>query len=120
MVIFLKTDLASELGMIQVNITALTHLTKLFGRDMGINGGGRILSYRFNCCIEPGPLMSVYYATKAYVIPFLAIHNELKEKNVLVTTLCPVDKYQFCLTGRNADFILVNKRSYSNSRISCT
>ena len=76
--------------MINVNITALTHLTHLFLPSMIKNGYGRILNLASTAAFQPGPLMSVYYATKAYVLHFSeAIGNELKDTGVKVTALCP-------------------------------
>jgi short-subunit dehydrogenase len=76
--------------MINVNITALTHLTHLFLPPMIKNGYGRVLNLASTAAFQPGPLMSVYYATKAYVLHFSeAIGNELKDTEVRVTALCP-------------------------------
>jgi short-subunit dehydrogenase len=87
---FIDTNLETELEMIQVNITALTHLTKLFLQDMIANNNGRILNVASTAAFQPGPLMSVYYATKAYVLSFSeALAEELKETKIRVTTLCP-------------------------------
>jgi len=79
-----------SLGQIQLNITALTHLTKLFLRPMIERGSGRIMNVASTAGFQPGPLMAVYYATKAYVISFSeALANELKDKGVTVTCFCP-------------------------------
>jgi len=87
---FAETDLKSELEMIQVNIAALTHLTKLFLRPMVQRGHGRILNVASTAAFQPGPLMAVYYATKAYVLSFSeAIAEELGGTGVTVTALCP-------------------------------
>jgi len=87
---FVDTDLETELEMIQVNITALTHLTKLFLKDMIVNNNGRILNVASTAAFQPGPLMAVYYATKAYVLSFSeALAEELKDTKIKVTTLCP-------------------------------
>jgi len=87
---FMDTDLETELEMIQVNITALTHLTKLFLKDMIKNDNGRILNVASTAAFQPGPLMSVYYASKAYVLSFSeALAEELKDTKIRVTTLCP-------------------------------
>jgi len=87
---FAETDLEKELGMIQVNITALTHLTKLFLRPMVERGRGRILNVASTAAFQPGPLMAVYYASKAYVLSFSeAIAEELRGTGVTVTALCP-------------------------------
>jgi len=87
---FSETDLCSELQMIQLNVVSLTHLTKLFLKDMVKNKYGKILNVASTAVFQPGPLMAVYYATKAYVLSFSeAIANELKGTGVTVTVLCP-------------------------------
>lgn len=83
-------DLRRELDMIQVNITALTHLTKLFAPEMVARKQGRILNVASTAAFQPGPFMAVYYASKAYVLSFgEAVAMELKGSGVTVTTLCP-------------------------------
>jgi short-subunit dehydrogenase len=87
---FLESSLQEELDMLQVNIVSLTHLSKIFGREMSLRGGGKILNIASTAAFLPGPLMAVYYATKAYVLSFSeALSNELKESNITVTALCP-------------------------------
>jgi uncharacterized protein len=87
---FLATDLATELRMIRVNVTALTQLTKLFLPGMVARGGGRILNVASTAGFQPGPFMAVYYATKAYVISFSeALAEELRGTGVTVTCVCP-------------------------------
>lgn len=87
---FAETDLADELAMIQVNVVALTHLTKLVVPQMVARGAGRILNVASTAAFQPGPLMAVYYATKAYVLSFSeALANELAPSGVTVTALCP-------------------------------
>jgi short-subunit dehydrogenase len=78
------------LGQIQLNIAALTHLTKLFLAPMVERRSGRILNVASTAGFQAGPLMAVYYATKAYVISFSeALANELAASGVTVTCLCP-------------------------------
>jgi short-subunit dehydrogenase len=78
------------LGQIALNITALTRLTKLFLPPMLARRSGRIMNVASTAGFQPGPLMAVYYATKAYVISFSeAIANELKDSGVSVTCFCP-------------------------------
>ena len=85
-----ETDLRTELEMIQVNITALTHLTKLLLPLMVERKRGRIMNVASTAAFQPGPLMAVYYATKAYVLSFSeAIAEELTGSGVTVTALCP-------------------------------
>lgn len=86
---FLETDLQSELDLMQVNITAVTHLTKLFARDMADSGGGKVLNVASGAGFAPGPNMAVYHASKSYVVSFSeAIAEELAE-DVTVSCLCP-------------------------------
>jgi uncharacterized protein len=87
---FVETSLATELEMIQVNIVALTELTKRCLPGMVARRRGRILNVASTAAFLPGPLMAVYYATKAYVLSFSeAIANELEGTGVTVTALCP-------------------------------
>jgi uncharacterized protein len=84
------TDLSRELQMIQVNIAALTHLSKLYLPGMVARRGGRVMNVASTAAFQPGPLMAVYYATKAYVLSFsLAVGVELEGTGVTVTALCP-------------------------------
>ena len=87
---FMETDLERETEMIQVNAVALTQLTKLFGRSMVKRRRGYIMNVASTAAFQPGPLMSVYYATKAYVLSFSeAVAEELRNTGVTVTALCP-------------------------------
>ena len=87
---FAKVSLEESLGQIQLNVTALTHLTKLFLSPMIERHSGKIMNVASTAGFQPGPLMAVYYATKAYVISFSeALANELKGSGVTVTCLCP-------------------------------
>ena len=87
---FAQVSLKDNLGQIQLNITALTHLTRLFLEPMIERRSGKILNVASTAGFQPGPLMSVYYATKAYVISFSeALANELDGIGVTVTCLCP-------------------------------
>jgi short-subunit dehydrogenase len=82
---------AEELaGQIQLNMTSLTELTRLFVVPMIEHKRGKILNVASVAGFQAGPLMAVYYATKAYVILFSeAIANELAGSGVTVTCLCP-------------------------------
>lgn len=87
---FAATDLQSELDMIAVNMTSLTELTKLFLPDMLKAKSGRILNIASTAGFQAGPLMAVYFATKAYVISFSeALFHELRGTGVTCTVLCP-------------------------------
>ncbi|MEO8286882.1 MAG: SDR family oxidoreductase [Chloroflexota bacterium] len=87
---FLKTDKQDELNMLQVNVVALTHMTKLFLPGMAERGSGRVLNIASTAAFMPGPLMAVYYATKAYVLSFTeAVAEEMRGTGVTLTALCP-------------------------------
>lgn len=88
--LFASTPPERDPEMIQVNVAALTHLTRLFLPGMLERRRGRILNLASTAAFQPGPLMAVYYATKAYVLSFSeALANETAGTGVTVTTLCP-------------------------------
>jgi short-subunit dehydrogenase len=88
--LFAESDWEKQEGMINLNITALAHLTRLFLPGMISRRGGKILNVSSLAAFQPGPGMSVYFATKAFVLSFSeALNNELKEKGITVTALCP-------------------------------
>ena len=87
---FAESDLNNTLQMIQLNITSLTHLTKLFLPAMIKYKSGKIMNVASTAAFQPGPYMAVYYATKAYVLSFSeALSEELEGTGVTVTALCP-------------------------------
>jgi hypothetical protein len=87
---YLELDGDEELKMIQLNISALTDLTKRFLPGMVQRGRGGVLNVASTAAFQPGPGMAVYYATKAYVLSYSeALHHELKGTGVTVTALCP-------------------------------
>jgi short-subunit dehydrogenase len=87
---FRASDLDAQLAMIRVNISALTELTHRFLPGMIASRRGLILNVASTAAFQAGPLMAVYYATKAYVLHFSeAIANELAGSGVSVTALCP-------------------------------
>jgi len=88
--LFAGSDWNKQEKMISLNITALAHLTRLFLPGMIERGEGKILNVASLASFLPGPTMSVYFASKAFVLSFSeAINNEVKAKGVSVTTLCP-------------------------------
>jgi uncharacterized protein len=88
--LFGRADLRRQLQMIQVNVIALMVLTRLALPRMVSQRRGRILNLGSTAGFAPGPLMAVYYATKAFVISFSeAIGNELQGTGITVTALCP-------------------------------
>jgi uncharacterized protein len=87
---FIETDIQKELDMIQVNISALTHLTKLFLPEMLARGSGKILNIASTAAFQPGPFFATYFASKAYVLSFSeALAEEVSGTGVTVTALCP-------------------------------
>jgi hypothetical protein len=88
--LFAETDLRKELELLQVNVVALTHLTKLFLPAMIARRRGYVMNVASTAAFQPGPLMAVYYASKAYVLHFSeALSNETRGTNVVVSALCP-------------------------------
>jgi short-subunit dehydrogenase len=87
---FWELDEEQQMEMVQLNVGALTHLTRLFLPGFVQRRRGQILNVASTAAFQPGPLMSVYYATKAYVVSFSeAVHNEARDYGVTVTALCP-------------------------------
>lgn len=88
--LFAECDWDKQERMINLNITALAHLTRLFLPEMIERGEGKILNVASTASFQPGPKMSVYFATKAFVLSFSeAINNEVRDKGITVTALCP-------------------------------
>lgn len=87
---FSETAWELEESMIYMHILTMTHLTKLILKDMIKMKSGKILNVSSVAAFQPGPLMAVYYATKAYILSFSeALANEVKGTGVTVTVLCP-------------------------------
>ena len=87
---FSCTDWQRELEMLNLHVVTTTHLTKLFLPQMLRRNSGKILNVASLAAFQPGPLMSLYYASKAYILSFSeAIANELRGTGVSITVLCP-------------------------------
>jgi short-subunit dehydrogenase len=88
---FIERDLQATLPMIQINIVALTALTRLFLPSMVARNYGWVLNVASVAGLMPGgPLQSVYFASKAYVVSFSGgLAEELHASKVTVTALCP-------------------------------
>lgn len=87
---FSDTDLDDEVKMVQLNITSLVVLTKLFLQDMLVRKQGRIMNIASLLSFLPFPYYSVYSATKSFVLAFSeTLAAELEGTGVTVTTLCP-------------------------------
>ena len=114
---FCDIDIEKELNMIDVNIKAVDILTKLFLRDFKAKNKGYILNVASSAAFLPGPLLSSYYASKAYVLRLTqAIYEELRREksNVYVGVLCPgpvdtefnkVANVRFALKGLTSEFV---------------
>ncbi len=87
---FHEVERERQLEMIRLNVLALADLTHRFVRHMVARRRGRILNVASTAAFQPGPLMAVYYATKAFVLSFSeALAEELQGTGVSVTALCP-------------------------------
>ena len=87
---YLDTAWERHKNMVDLNVLALMHLSHLYGNEMRTRGKGRILNVASAAAFSAGPYMSVYYASKAFVLSLGgALHEELKGSEVTVTTLCP-------------------------------
>jgi uncharacterized protein len=87
---FVEAPIEECYGQIQLNVTALTLLTRLYLGPMLERQSGKIMNVASTAAFQPGPTMAVYYATKAYVLSFTeAIANELQDTGVTVTCFCP-------------------------------
>jgi uncharacterized protein len=87
---FVNSNVKRQEDMINLNILTLTKLTRLYGAEMKEKKSGTILNVASDASFRPGPMMSVYFATKHYVLAFSeAIAEELKPHGVTVSTLCP-------------------------------
>lgn len=87
---YLHSDFEIHENMVKLNVIALMELCYYFGKDMCIRKKGKILNVASVAAFSAGPYMSVYYATKAYVLSLSeALSEEFSEHGVSVTCLCP-------------------------------
>lgn len=87
---FDRLDPQRELDTISINVSALVQLCRVFAPRMIERGAGHMLNISSTASFQPGPYMSTYYASKAFVSSFSeAIYHELKDRGVFVTTVCP-------------------------------
>ncbi len=88
--LFVHTPIEPQEAQVRLNMMALTQMTHYFLKPMIGRGEGGVLNVASTAAFQPGPLMAVYYATKAYVLSFSeALANEVKKSGVTVTVLCP-------------------------------
>jgi short-subunit dehydrogenase len=102
---FATNDPAQEVGMVNVNVTALVELTRALRPGMVQRKRGRVLNIGSTAGFQPGPYMAVYYATKAFVNSFTeALWYELKGTGVTATVSCPgATATEFATQAGNAD-----------------
>lgn len=87
---FHERNWEDDLAMINLNVIALTALTRRFLPDFVKRNSGKILNVSSTASLMPGPLQAVYYATKAYVTFFSnALNEELHDTDISVTNLMP-------------------------------
>jgi len=87
---FWDIPIERDLSMIRVNVEAVVSLTKLFLPGMLRRHHGKVLNTASIAGFEPGPLLAVYHATKAFVLSFSeALAIELEDSEITVTALCP-------------------------------
>lgn len=87
---FDRSDLATQLGMIDLNDRALVELTHIYWPRMIANRRGGVLNVASTAAFQPGPLMAIYYASKAFVLSFSeALWEEARDTGVKVSCLCP-------------------------------
>lgn len=87
---FAQLDLRRQLDMIQVNVAAIAHLTRIFLPEMIRRNRGGVLNVASTAAFQAGPLWAIYCATKAFVLSFTeALHEEVAGTSLRVTCLCP-------------------------------
>ncbi len=87
---FNGSDIATQLGMIDLNDRALVELTHIYWPGMLAKNGGGVLNVASTAAFQPGPLMATYYASKAFVLSFSeALWEEARGTGVRVSCLCP-------------------------------
>jgi len=108
---FSDSDWQKEAEMLQVNVFALTHLTKLFLPKMMQRKSGRIMNISSVAGWAPMPLWSVYAATKAYVLSFSeALARDLRGSGVKVTCFCPTVTQTLFFKRSNSENCAAYKR----------
>jgi short-subunit dehydrogenase len=87
---FAQIELSRALEIMHLNLDALVQLTHLFLQPMRLRGAGKVLNVASTAAFQPGPMVSIYYASKAFVYSFsYALAEEMKDTGITITTLCP-------------------------------
>lgn len=115
---FHEMDDGHQLNMIDLNVRSLTQLCYLFGKDMVAVKSGYICNVASTAAFQPGPLMAVYFATKAYVLSLSeALTNEFKDYGVVVSALCPgATESEFKVRAHMEDSGLMNAMKLPSSK----
>jgi len=114
---FHELDYDRQISMINLNVTSLTAMTRLFLPDFVKRNQGKILNTSSTASFMPGPLQAVYYATKAYVTFFSnALSEELSDTNITVTNLMPgATETEFGATSGMDKTVLFKKTATARS-----
>ncbi|AMR33299.1 oxidoreductase [Mucilaginibacter sp. PAMC 26640] len=115
---FKDTEIDRELRIIDLNIGALTILTKYFVKEMTSRNSGKILNLASIASTTPGPWQAVYHATKAYVLSLTeAVREEVKDTEVVITALLPgvTDTDFFNKAGMNSSKAVQDKSAMANA-----
>ncbi len=87
---FAETEIEPQLGMVDLNVRALTELTHIYWKGMLAKKRGGLINVASTAAFQPGPLMTVYFASKAFVLSFTeALWEEARGTGVNVSCLCP-------------------------------
>ncbi|MCQ2911480.1 MAG: SDR family oxidoreductase [Clostridia bacterium] len=114
---FHKANLDTEEEIINLNVLSVVKLCHAYSNAMIEQGGGTIINISSTASFQPGPLMSNYYASKAYVLSFTeALNKELKEKNVNVFAYCPGPTRTEFLEKTSANKNQIKKESMKSPR----
>ena len=115
---FVDSNLDRQIEMVNLNIVALTELTRLFLPDMIGRRQGAILNVASTAAFQAGPMMSVYFATKAFVLHFSeAVANEVHQTGVRVVALCPgTTESEFADTAQAERSLMFNMRKLPTSK----
>ncbi|QQR84238.1 SDR family NAD(P)-dependent oxidoreductase [Candidatus Peregrinibacteria bacterium] len=117
---FDKITQEEELKMIELNVVALTQFSRWAVQEFAQQGHGYLLNVASMAGMLPGPLMAVYYATKAYVLSFTeALYEEYKDKGIHVAALCPgATESEFqARAGQQNSGLVKNKKLMSAARV---
>lgn len=114
---FLDSDWGREQHQLEVNVLALTRLCHALGNTMALQGGGQILNVASVAAFQPGPWMSSYYASKAFVLHFSeGLREEMKGRGIKVSVLCPGPTRTAFFRGAQMEMgKLVNSRLMMNA-----